>query len=81
MNRLAVLLPLSAIACNTHSEEEATAPQLFDTEAYMEQEVLVRIDAGDYEVAVEHYRRYLELVPGRERDQEVVRGIIQEIGG
>ncbi|MGB1698591.1 MAG: C45 family autoproteolytic acyltransferase/hydrolase [Nannocystaceae bacterium] len=38
-------------------------------------------DLGHYEAAVEHYRRYLELVPGRERDQEVVRGIIQEIGG
>jgi len=51
MNRLVVLLPLSAIACATHTEEDATAPQLFDTEAYMEQEVLVRIDDGDDGVA------------------------------
>lgn len=28
-----------------------------------------------------HYRRYLELVPGRQRDQERVKGIIDELGG
>lgn len=28
-----------------------------------------------------HYRRYLELVPGRLRDQERVRGILNELGG
>lgn len=33
------------------------------------------------EAAIGHYRRYLELVPGKEREQEVVRGIIQELGG
>ena len=31
--------------------------------------------------AKEHYRRYLELVPGRQRDQERVKGIIEELGG
>lgn len=33
------------------------------------------------EPAIRHYRRYLELVPGRARDQEVVRGILDELGG
>ncbi|KIG13382.1 hypothetical protein DB30_08149 [Enhygromyxa salina] len=28
-----------------------------------------------------HYRRYLELIPGRQRDQERVKGIIEELGG
>lgn len=33
------------------------------------------------EEAKTHYRRYLELVPGRQRDQERVKGIIEELGG
>jgi len=33
------------------------------------------------EAAIKHYRRYLELVPGKARDQEVVKGIIEELGG
>jgi tetratricopeptide (TPR) repeat protein len=33
------------------------------------------------EQAKTHYRRYLELVPGRQRDQERVKGIIEELGG
>ncbi len=32
------------------------------------------------EAALEHYRRYLELVPARLRDQERVRGIMEELG-
>ena len=28
-----------------------------------------------------HYRRYLELVPGKLRDQERVRGLLEELGG
>jgi Flp pilus assembly protein TadD len=31
--------------------------------------------------ASQHYRRYLELVPGRHRDQERVRGILEELAG
>ena len=38
-------------------------------------------DLGDAEQALRHYRRYIELVPGRHRDQEIVRGIIEELGG
>ena len=33
------------------------------------------------ERAKTHYRRYLELIPGRQRDQERVKGIIEELGG
>lgn len=33
------------------------------------------------EQAKAHYRRYLELIPGRQRDQERVKGIIEELGG
>lgn len=33
------------------------------------------------DLAIQHYRRYLELVPGKARDQEVVKGIIEELGG
>ncbi|HVI03890.1 MAG TPA: C45 family autoproteolytic acyltransferase/hydrolase [Enhygromyxa sp.] len=33
------------------------------------------------EEAKAHYRRYLELIPGRQRDQERVKGIIEELGG
>ncbi|MCA9720586.1 MAG: tetratricopeptide repeat protein [Myxococcales bacterium] len=33
------------------------------------------------EEALKHYRRYLELVPGKLRDQERVRGLIAELGG
>lgn len=33
------------------------------------------------DAAKQHYRRYLELVPGRQRDQERVKGIIDELGG
>jgi isopenicillin-N N-acyltransferase-like protein len=33
------------------------------------------------EEAKVHYRRYLELIPGRQRDQERVKGIIEELGG
>ncbi len=36
-------------------------------------------DLGNIEQARIHYERYLELVPGRLRDQEVVRGILQEL--
>ncbi len=32
------------------------------------------------DAAREHYRRYLELVPGRLRDQERVRGLLEELG-
>jgi tetratricopeptide (TPR) repeat protein len=38
-------------------------------------------ERGDHEQAKRHYRRYLELVPGRIRDQEVVRGLLDELGG
>ncbi|MGB1013495.1 MAG: C45 family autoproteolytic acyltransferase/hydrolase [Nannocystaceae bacterium] len=33
------------------------------------------------EAALKHYKRYLELVPARLRDQERVRGIMEELGG
>jgi tetratricopeptide (TPR) repeat protein len=33
------------------------------------------------DAAKAHYRRYLELIPGRQRDQERVKGIIEELGG
>jgi len=43
---------------------------------------------GDIERELDHpdeakvyYRRYLELIPGRQRDQERVKGIIDELGG
>lgn len=38
-------------------------------------------DLGHPEEAIAHYQRYIELVPGRHRDQEIVRGIIEELGG
>lgn len=38
-------------------------------------------ELGNGEAAKVHYRRYLELVPGRQRDQERVKGIIEELGG
>ncbi|MFV8756040.1 C45 family autoproteolytic acyltransferase/hydrolase [Nannocystaceae bacterium ST9] len=38
-------------------------------------------ELGNAEEAKTHYRRYLELVPGRQRDQERVKGIIDELGG
>lgn len=38
-------------------------------------------ELGNAEQAKTHYRRYLELVPGRQRDQERVKGIIEELGG
>jgi isopenicillin-N N-acyltransferase-like protein len=38
-------------------------------------------ERGNVEEARHHYRRYLELVPGRIRDQEVVRGLLDELGG
>jgi len=38
-------------------------------------------ELGDNEAAIEHYHRYLELVPGRLRDQQRVRGILAELGG
>jgi tetratricopeptide (TPR) repeat protein len=34
-----------------------------------------------FEQAISHYRRYLELVPGRRREQVRVEGIIAELGG
>ncbi len=38
-------------------------------------------ELGNADEAKVHYRRYLELVPGRMRDQERVKGIIEELGG
>jgi isopenicillin-N N-acyltransferase like protein len=38
-------------------------------------------ELGQPERAKAHYRRYLELIPGRQRDQERVKGIIEELGG
>jgi len=38
-------------------------------------------ELGDGEQAIVHYRRYLELVPGRRREQNRVEGIIAELGG
>lgn len=38
-------------------------------------------ELGDPEQALVHYRRYLELVPGRRRDQVRVEGIIAELEG
>ena len=38
-------------------------------------------ELGHTEAAVGHYRRYLELVPGRHRDQVRVEGIIAELEG
>jgi isopenicillin-N N-acyltransferase-like protein len=38
-------------------------------------------ELGHTEAAVAHYRRYLELVPGRHRDQVRVEGIIAELEG
>lgn len=38
-------------------------------------------DLGHTEQAMAHYQRYIELVPGRHRDQEIVRGMIEELGG
>ncbi len=56
----------------------ALAPDLGDLHRLLGD---IERDLGHFEAAVEHYRRYLELVPGKERDQEVVRGIMQELGG
>jgi tetratricopeptide (TPR) repeat protein len=38
-------------------------------------------DLGHQDEAIRHYQRYIELVPGRHRDQEIVRGIIEQLGG
>ena len=38
-------------------------------------------ELGHAEDAIVHYRRYLELVPGRRREQVRVEGIIAELGG
>ncbi|TPV96569.1 MAG: hypothetical protein B7733_04040 [Myxococcales bacterium FL481] len=38
-------------------------------------------DLGHREAAVRAYRRYVELVPGRMREQQRVRSIIEELGG
>ncbi len=38
-------------------------------------------ELGHAEQAIAHYRRYLELVPGRRREQVRVEGIIAELGG
>ncbi len=38
-------------------------------------------ELGNKQEALSHYRRYLELLPGRLRDQERVRGLIAELGG
>ncbi|MBC8072311.1 MAG: hypothetical protein IAG13_28575 [Deltaproteobacteria bacterium] len=38
-------------------------------------------ELGHGEDAIVHYRRYLELVPGRRREQNRVEGIIAELGG
>jgi hypothetical protein len=38
-------------------------------------------ELGHAESAIVHYRRYLELVPGRRREQVRVEGIIAELGG
>lgn len=38
-------------------------------------------ELGRPELALQHYRRYLELVPGRRRDQVRVEGIIAELEG
>jgi len=38
-------------------------------------------ELGHREEAIVHYRRYLELVPGRRREQVRVEGIISELGG
>jgi tetratricopeptide (TPR) repeat protein len=37
-------------------------------------------ELGDLASARTHYERYLELVPGRLRDQERVRGLLEELG-
>lgn len=37
-------------------------------------------ELGDLAQARAHYERYLELVPGRLRDQERVRGLLEELG-
>ena len=50
MKRLVLLLPLS-VACDAQTQEDPAAPALLDTEAYLEQEVLVRVDSGDDGVA------------------------------
>lgn len=41
----------------------------------------IRRELGQPEEALLHYRRYLELVPGRRRDQVRVEGIIAELEG
>jgi tetratricopeptide (TPR) repeat protein len=38
-------------------------------------------ELGHQDAAIEHYRRYLELVPGRRREQIRVEGIIAELDG
>lgn len=38
-------------------------------------------ELGHPEPAIHHYRRYLELVPGRRREQVRVEGMIAELGG
>ena len=50
MKRLVLLLPLT-FACDTESASDPSAPMLMDTEAYLEQEVLVRVDNDDDGVA------------------------------
>jgi len=41
----------------------------------------IKRELGEHEEALVHYRRYLELVPGRRRDQVRVEGIIAELEG
>ncbi len=55
----------------------ALAPELGDLHRVMGD---VGRALGDVDLAREHYTRYLELSPGRLRDHELVRGILNELG-
>ncbi|MEE9382204.1 MAG: C45 family peptidase [Nannocystaceae bacterium] len=56
----------------------ALAPELADLHRVLGD---IERELGERERAVQYYHRYVELVPGRMREQQRVRGVIEELGG
>jgi len=55
----------------------ALAPELGDLHRLLGD---IERELGNIEAAIPHYQRYLELIPGRERDRVQVEGILNELG-